>query len=794
MKYYIKEIEKYSCESFAFPFETKLSFGPLITEWQNGVEECGSIIQTLSKNVLEKMEGIPELQGEIKQREAIENNEEFVFTLMSIVFSPAYWDTQIVGLVAPFSLTPFFASPTFKRLNPLSPEHMALQTHLNPSRMTVMKTVKAYLAIMERFYNTTLESDAHHLVFFLPDEHGLDRYYRVEVSTKFCEIQLKGELPKLSESDKKKLLSDIWNVDQWERYLPSERFCFYGFTVFQAIDITKQQLLSDLKHELIDTHALISEQTFRVLEHKLRSILKKPDIRLGLTAFPENSEKRFQFSYKIGDRFLCDENANCASNGLNCSIYQRAISSKNVVIISDLADDSHTNEVHNQLTSIGIKNILIAPLVYETETVGLIEIGSEHVNDLNHLNLFLLEDVFPLFALAVKRHIEFQETKIETIIKEKCTAIHPSVEWRFKDAARTFLTTDVNEIEEIVFHDVFPLFGLSDIRNSSITRNSMIQEDLLSQLQFCKLIVEEGYKETRLPVLDELKFRIEKQIAHVDLGLNSGDEIEILEFIKTDVESVFQYIQNTSDHLDKQINDYQNVRDPELGFIYDKRKQFEQSVSKINDVISSYIDEQQIIAQKMFPHYFEKYKTDGVDYGLYIGQSLTKTKEFGLIYLKNIRLWQLILMCKVVQKAEKIIPQLEIALETAHLILVQDQPLSIRFRYDEKHFDVDGAYNIRYEIIKKRIDKAVIKNTKERLTQPKKIAIVYSQQKEYDEYCTFIEYLVSKGLILPEIESFELENLQGIQGLRAIRIQVSDLEKEENSESLIKEFENILNS
>jgi hypothetical protein len=49
---------------------------------------------------------------------------------------------------------------------------------------------------------------------------------------------------------------------------------------------------------------------------------------------------------------------------------------------------------------------------------------------------------------------------------------------------------------------------------------------------------------------------------------------------------------------------------------------------------------------------------------------------------------------------------------------------------DEKRFDVDGAYNSRYEVIKKRIDKAYIKNTTERITQPGKICIVYSSNED----------------------------------------------------------------
>ena len=84
----------------------------------------------------------------------------------------------------------------------------------------------------------------------------------------------------------------------------------------------------------------------------------------------------------------------------------------------------------------------------------------------------------------------------------------------------------------------------------------------------------------------------------------------------------------------------------------------------------------------------------------------------------------------MVREAEALKDRLKVPLDTAHLILVQHTPLSIRFRFDEKRFDVDGTYNMRYEIVKKRIDKALIKGTHERLTQPGKIAIVYSQPKE----------------------------------------------------------------
>lgn len=142
--------------------------------------------------------------------------------------------------------------------------------------------------------------------------------------------------------------------------------------------------------------------------------------------------------------------------------------------------------------------------------------------------------------------------------------------------------------------------------------------------------------------------------------------------------------------------------------------------------------------------------------------------------------------------ALKVAEKMEHKLRVASLILVHSNPLSIKFRMDEKQFDVDGAYNIRYEIIKKRIDKAHVKDTEERLTVPGKIAIVYSQDKDADEYNKYIKYLQSKKL-LGKVEKLEVEDLQGVSGLKALRVEVIyqesfDAKKTITIDELIQEF------
>ncbi|HKO81497.1 MAG TPA: hypothetical protein VJU78_13925, partial [Chitinophagaceae bacterium] len=105
--------------------------------------------------------------------------------------------------------------------------------------------------------------------------------------------------------------------------------------------------------------------------------------------------------------------------------------------------------------------------------------------------------------------------------------------------------------------------------------------------------------------------------------------------------------------------------------------------------------------------------------------------------------------------------------------LIHSQPISISFRRDERRFDVEGSYNIRYEVIKKRLDKVHIKDTQERLTQPGMIAMVYSNAKEATEYQEYILFLQSKNILSPVIENLELEELQGVSGLKALRVSIN---------------------
>src|SRR5207249_4789824 len=78
-------------------------------------------------------------------------------------------------------------------------------------------------------------------------------------------------------------------------------------------------------------------------------------------------------------------------------------------------------------------------------------------------------------------------------------------------------------------------------------------------------------------------------------------------------------------------------------------------------------------AQSIFPHYFEKQKTDGVDHQIYVGGSLVEGDDFDPLYLKSLRLWQLMVVCGIAARTDRLGAELPLPLQATHLVLEQLQ-------------------------------------------------------------------------------------------------------------------------
>ncbi len=760
-----------------FPFKTTLSLSPLISYWEQKVTNDPSCNVARVKELTELLRQKPELLEPISDSSIITRYIDTVDILMEDIFPSALWENDLKAAVLPFHFESFYATPRLTELKLLGGGNYTEKLNLDLKTLLFRLTLSAYTLILEKFYKANFRVDEP-FIFTIKDKFtALEHHYKLSIDLKFMEVKAKGELKELKAQEINYLINRYNDLDLWMQKLPPDNFEFTGFAIYEFTDVTNEETISSLRLDLLDGDTIATQEGFLNLQQKLRVLFGLPGIRLGVASCPAMPEFDITYARKIWNGLVLTQDSDLKLADLTDSVYEPVIKKGHTIVVDDLQVFPNPTRIEQQLLDQGIRNLIIAPLQYEGSIIGLLELASPIPGELNALSTLKLKDMLPLFALSMNRSLEELRSSIQRIIKEKYTAIHPIVEWRFTKAAINLLEkmerNTSPEIEPIVFKDIYPLYGVSDVRGSAIERNKAIQGDLLEQLVLAKEVILAAKDNLPLSILDELVYKIDKFSQSIVNELASGDEGIILEFLRSEIEPLFDHFIRRNPSATEAIGRYRAAINNPYGVVYNKRRAYEESLYIINETISTFLDREEEKAQQTFPHYFEKYKTDGVEYNIYIGASLLNNGDFQPLYLRNMRLWQLMLTCEIARRIRKLRPNLKLPLEITQLILVHSDPISIRFRLDEKKFDVEGANNIRYEIVKKRLDKATLRGSEERLTQPGKIAIVYSVQKEAQEYLRYIEFLQSEGYVGQEIEHLELEEMPGVPGLRALRVAVN---------------------
>ncbi|WP_207432616.1 GAF domain-containing protein [Sabulibacter ruber] len=772
---------EYQISVTSFPFKAYLSLRPIITYWEQFHDDCKSSFMLCAQEIGRQLQELPELREPITDLKVLgQQHHCLIDILMTAVFPPATHQSEASGVVGPWYDASFYHTPPFKQIILTDNNHLKRPLNIDDHRMLFNRVRMIYLLILEKFYNVQVPHEEF-LIYTVPDyQLGLYRHYNVVLNTQFLDITPTQELPQLTEEDIQNMLDNIRDMDYWMEMLPPQYFEISGFYIMNLVDVTDQEVLSSLKNDLLERDVMLAPDRFEQLQEKIRILFKRPHLQLGVAAFHKNKSTFVNFGNKINHSFLLQSEVTSSSYAGFKAIYDDLVRVGDPMVIKNVeTTDQLPDGVREEMLGMGIRNIVLALLRYGDEPIGILELGSPNPGDLDTFSIAKVEQFLPLFSVAVNRNSDEIEARVQSVIREKFTAIHPVLEWRFREAALNLLdkmnaspTGPSPEMEPIVFPDVYPLYAVADVRSSSTERNAAILGDLVEHLQLAERVLKKAVEVHSLPILDELRFSVSKHLRQLKTGVLIQDGITIFETLRTQVEPMFQFLEATHPELVSQIQAYRNAMDPSLGILYKRRKAFEESLTLINETISEYVEQEELEAQQMYPHYFERFVTDGVEFNIYVGQSLVENQPFDLMFLRNLRLWQLMVICEVARRTQALKPKLQVQLDTTQLILIHSQPLAIRFRQDERKFDVDGAYNIRYEIVKKRIDKAVIRGTDERLTQPGKVAIVYSQAREANEYLEYIEYLQNKGVLTEDTEHLEVEDLQGVSGLKALRVQI----------------------
>ena len=759
-----------------FPFKAKLSLEPLYEHLKKSLDRLDRGWPHPGKAVLKAFEATSELRGGISDPSVVEKHPKLMARMMSAVFSSVQWETEPTGALTPFGLVPFFVSPKYKSL--FLDASGAINSQRTRKEAIESRAVKAYLGILREFYGIEKELEKPVIYSALDEATGLPRLYRLRMELNFIKVRALGKLPELGPGRREEILDNLDNPMALKNILPPELFEFAGFSVVRSEEVTIPDTISALSWDLIDQRSVVSSEGFFRLQERLRTLFRRPGLIASLAAVRGDQVYMLNMGCDLEKSCLFAGTRHVPKEIFRGTPYER-VEEGEIIRIADIRKEPSFSSYMAKGDFKGMRSMLIAPLVFQGEVIGSFELASPEPGDLGPMEAVILDQIRPLFAMTIKKALDDVENNIQSVIKEEATAIHPSVEWRFRQAALNLMERRLaghdGEIESIIFKRVYPLYGSSDVRGSSEARAQAVRSDLTEHLHLGLKVLEAAARERPLPMLNELSAACLEHLERMESreNLASGDELAVAEFMRDRVEGVFGHLRGLEGGTAPALERYRAGVDPATGGVYRRRKQFERSMDALNERLASYLDREAEVIQKACPHYFERHRTDGVDYIIYAGDSILKDGGFDAFILENLRLWQLITACGLAWHTEELKKELSMKLETAHLVMVHNSQLAIRFRFDEKRFDVDGAYDVRHEIIRSRLDKAVLAKNGERLTQPGLLSVVYTHVDEAQETRRHLEFMRREGLIRPGVEDLDLEDLSGVHGLKALRVEIN---------------------
>ncbi|TRX02793.1 GAF domain-containing protein [Flavobacterium gawalongense] len=758
------------------PFKTLISFHKLIETLEEIAATNVDYRSNYAKALLKEIEPFPEFRTGIEDLNLIHDNETLIQYLLADLFPTALTHNEIKAVTIPFQNFTFNYTERFKKIlhNAGTTFDMAIRD-FDDHQFYIMNCI----LILNTFYNQHFDFNKP-LFYDIPDANGIMKHYRILYNADFMEIIPTDKAITLTPEDIDLLMDNYDTIDLWKEKFPSESWILKGFGLVSLFDASIESAVSNLKSNLLksETEQAANTPNFETI---FRSIFKISDLKVGFIIYNEEDEKFIMPPYddkKIGSFILHDiEEADCKDTLFGCSLATILEHNKPFIVsnVEKLALTSGNEKLGEHLLKQNIQSCILAPVIKNDKLLGIIELVSAKPRELNSINANNLDLILPYLVDTLERYNNDMQHQIEAIIQREYTTIHPSVYWKFrKEAQKYFQTSNQSKdyiFKEIVFTEVYPLYGQIDIKGSSEHRNETVKEDLKNQLKTLLQIFENLKSNTNLVLLEQRKFELQSFFNELGSPLKADTEQQMQRYIETEIHPILK-----NSRMDNEchvlVEDYFEKLDEKTGLFYQSRKKFDNAMSIVNKKLAGILDKKQTEAQNIFPHYYERFKTDGVEHNLYIGASIAPNQTFDMMYLNNLRLWQLQTLCEMELEHHQLKSSLPYKLDVTSLILVFSSPISIRFRMDEKRFDVDGTYNARYEVVKKRIDKANIKGTKDRITEKEKITIVYSHNQEETEYLKYVKFLQFKNILEPTIEQFEVEELQGVSGLRAIRVKV----------------------
>jgi len=633
-----------------------------------------------------------------------------------------------------------------------------------------------YRLILQKLYH--FPAEIHNDTIYSYQQPGSDivKYNRLHIDTTFIKVTADAVLPEINPEHIEACLYEGRGMETLSNIIPLSMFTLEGFAVITVDDFSAEHALQTIR-DLLVNYSSSPERLYMQVLKALQIMAGIPSVEFGLLPFIKLNRQLMLKGRECSNCFLIKSARKFSFGNTDADVFLNEYIKKPTALFFSTISEKKIEQYRflEAIKKAGIASYAILPIFYNRQPAGIMEIYSAKKTVFYEKLLSHLQPAVPLLSQLLQDSILQFEARLDRVIKNKFTTIQPSVEWKFNQAAGGYLLKKTSkneaEVEAVSFGDVFPLFGSVDIRDSTIQHNQALKKDIKILNKILGGLFKSHKKITGKDpnvqsILKSWKKQLKKQ-------LKSNDENQIKDYIKRVITPGVEELSFSLPSLEKPLNKYRSAINEKEGLAYSNRLALENSLKSINNALTKYYENAQVKLQKIYPCYFEKFRTDGVEYDIYLGNSISPEHRFTSAHLKKFRMWQLRSMIDICHLTKEMLPKLLRPLRTAPLIFVHSGKINLCFRNDERRFDVEGYYNIRYEVIKKRIDKVRIRKTEERLTQPDKIALVYFNNSDVEDFLDYVSVLQKDGALKDDLEHLELEDLQGVSGLKAFRVSVN---------------------
>ncbi|WP_278352887.1 GAF domain-containing protein [Chryseobacterium gleum] len=724
-----------------------------------------------AESLIESTKNFKEFREGFQDTALLEKYEDLIRLLLADLFPTGLTKNEIKAASIPLSNITFNYTERFKDILKDAGKDFEIELrNISDNEFYVF----CCCLILQSYFKKDIKSTIP-FYYDIPNKQGIMKHYKITVNSDFTEIIPTEDAKIPSDDILDMLLENLDDFKLWKKYFPSQSWILKGFTIISLVDCTSEVALSDLKSSMIeiDPEDLNPNEN---LTEIFKSYFDVPELSFGLMTFNKKEQKldKLPIYESLLTNHILDFWINAFDEEIRKSTFNNLNHNSKPVVVSNV---NNLDESVKKLPSFSIlkdnnvNSFMVIPIMKDGELLAIMEFTSPIAGSFNGLKLKKLEFFTDMVLFSLNRFYFEKNYQIEAIIQREYTTIHDSVVWKFRNEAEKYFTASLGKkiytLKQISFKNLTPLFGVSDIRSSSEKRFNLMLQDLNQQIESLNeiLTLTNSDSEKFLLALDVFENELNNEIkADTEQRFQRLLREEIHPFLQEKLEI------KTSRAIKSKIKDYFSQIFSSTELFYSYRKKLDDSITLVNRKLADMLDESQVKAQEIFPHYYERFKSDGVEHNLYIGPTIAPDLHYTSKVVHKLRYWQLKTICKMELDFQSFKKDLPIQLDIASLIFVYNEKIDIRFRMDEKRFDVDGAYNSYYEIIKKRLDKAHIKDSSERITAPGKITIVYFGMENQKEYLDYISKLQKKRVLQHDVEFLRVEDLQGITGLLALRV------------------------